>query len=261
MAEHAVDEVVLTSAETLPHSEMVKIMVLCEHHYATFRMVPDLFRTLTSKVDLQSVDGIPMLGMDRWPLESFRNRAIKRLEDLVGALVGLTLSAPILLVAAILIKRSSHGPVLYRQERCGEKGSLFTLYKLRTMRTGAEEESGPVWTVENDPRRTRIGEFLRTWNLDELPQFWNVLTGAMSLVGPRPERPHFVEQFKEEINQYMYRHTGKPGMSGWAQVNGLRGNTSIQDRIQYDLFYLENWSLALDFKILLMTFYRTENAY
>jgi lipopolysaccharide/colanic/teichoic acid biosynthesis glycosyltransferase len=160
-----------------------------------------------------------------------------------------------------LIRRESPGPVFFRQIRCGESGRRFTIYKLRTMRVDAEEETGPVWTSENDPRRTRIGAFLRRHNLDELPQFWNVLKGEMSLVGPRPERPHFVEQFKEDISRYMWRHVSKPGMTGWAQVNGLRGNTSIRERIKYDLYYLENWSLAFDFKILLRTFFSRRNAY
>ncbi len=153
------------------------------------------------------------------------------------------------------------GPVFYRQERCGEHSKKFILFKLRTMPVDAEAESGPVMTAEDDPRRTRSGAFLRRWNLDELPQLWNVLIGDMALVGPRPERPHFVEQFKEEIGRYMSRHVSKPGITGWAQVNGLRGNTSIEERIKYDLYYLENWSLAFDFKILLQTILSRENAY
>jgi lipopolysaccharide/colanic/teichoic acid biosynthesis glycosyltransferase len=151
--------------------------------------------------------------------------------------------------------------VFFHQERCGEGGKAFRIVKLRTMRTDAEEATGPVWARPDDPRRTRIGAWLRAHNLDELPQFWNVLKGEMSLVGPRPERPHFVEQFKDDISRYMWRHASKPGITGWAQVNGLRGNTSIRDRIQYDLYYLENWSLALDFKIIVKTFFARQNAY
>jgi len=145
--------------------------------------------------------------------------------------------------------------------RCGEGGREFTIYKLRTMTEDAEDDTGPIWALPDDPRRTQIGAFLRRHNLDELPQFWNVLKGDMSLVGPRPERPHFVEQFKEDISRYMWRHASKPGMTGWAQVNGLRGNTSISERIKYDLYYLENWSLAFDFKIIVRTFFSRENAY
>ena len=233
----------------------------CERRLADFHMVPDMFSLLTSRVDVQTLDGIPLLGVSRWPLDFFWNRAVKRLADLAGSLVGLLLFAPVMALAALAIRLTSPGPVFYMQERCGEKGQVFRIWKLRTMKVDAESESGPVWTVENDPRRTRVGGFLRRWNIDELPQFWNVLAGDMSLVGPRPERPHFVEQFKEDIQRYMQRHAHKPGMTGWAQVNGLRGNTSIHDRIKYDLFYLENWSLALDFKIILRTLVSTRNAY
>jgi exopolysaccharide biosynthesis polyprenyl glycosylphosphotransferase len=216
---------------------------------------------MTSSMDVQSLNDIPLLGISAWPLDSLWNRLLKRAEDVVGASVGLLLSLPVIAVAAVLIKRSSPGPVFYRQERCGEGGRAFTLLKLRTMPEDAEAQTGPVWTVENDSRRTRVGECLRTYNLDELPQFWNVFKGDMTLVGPRPERPYFVEQFKEEIGNYMSRHVSKPGMTGWAQVNGLRGNTDLKERVKYDLYYLENWSLAFDFKILLKTIFARKNAY
>ena len=160
-----------------------------------------------------------------------------------------------------MIRRTSPGPAFYTQERCGENGRPFTIYKLRSMRADAEAETGPVWATEDDPRRTAFGSFVRRYNVDELPQLWNVLRGDMSLVGPRPERPHFVEKFKEDISRYMWRHVSKPGMTGWAQINGLRGNTSIEERIKYDLYYLENWSLAFDFKILVRTFFARHNAY
>lgn len=255
-----VDQVALTCGE-LGSTRIMELMALCERNLVAFQLVPDLFRMLTSRVDVQTVGGIPLLGMTRWPLDFFWNRVVKRIEDILGAAVGLLLSAPVIAVAAVCIKRSSPGPVFYRQERCGEDGRTFQLIKLRTMRTDAEAQTGPVWTVENDPRRTPVGAFLRRHNLDELPQFWNVLKGDMSLVGPRPERPHFVDRFKEDVRRYMWRHAAKPGMTGWAQVNGLRGNTDIRDRIAYDLFYLENWSLALDFKILAMTLFARRNAY
>jgi exopolysaccharide biosynthesis polyprenyl glycosylphosphotransferase len=216
---------------------------------------------MTSNMDVQSLDDIPLLGISRWPLDFFWNRVIKRIEDIMGASLGLVFASPVMGLAAILVKLDSPGPVLFRQERCGEHGKVFNLYKLRTMKMNAEAGTGPIFAVENDPRRTRIGTWLRKWNLDELPQLWNVLEGHMSLVGPRPERPSFVEQFKEEIDRYMWRHVSKPGLTGWAQVNGLRGNTSIEERIKYDLYYLENWSLTFDFKILLKTFFARENAY
>ena len=255
------DEVLLANPSRLNHQQLGDIVVECERRLADFHMVPDMFSLLTSRVDVQTLDGIPLLGVSRWPLDFFWNRAVKRLSDLAGSLIGLLLFAPVMALAALAIRLTSPGPVFYMQERCGEKGQVFRIWKLRTMKVDAESESGPVWTVENDPRRTRVGGFLRRWNIDELPQFWNVLTGDMSLVGPRPERPHFVDQFKEDIQRYMQRHAHKPGMTGWAQVNGLRGNTSIHDRIKYDLFYLENWSLALDFKIILRTLVSTRNAY
>ena len=260
MAEHDIHEVILTDS-TLPHDRIVQILLFCERSLVSFKMVPDLFRILTTSMDVQSLNDIPLLGVSPWPLDRFWNRMLKRIEDIAGALIGLVLSAPVIAVAAFFIRRSSPGPVFYRQQRCGEGGRCFTLVKLRTMPADAESCSGPVWTVENDARRTPVGRFLREHNLDELPQFWNVLKGEMSLVGPRPERPHFVEQFKEEIGNYMSRHVSKPGMTGWAQVNGLRGNTDLRERVKYDLYYLENWSLALDFKILAKTLVRSRNAY
>ncbi len=256
-----VDEVILANPSTLTHENMVELILRCERALVNFQMVPDMFGLLTSKVDLENVDDIPLLGMTRWPLDYFWNRMAKRAEDIAGATVGLLISAPIITAAAILIKRSSPGPVFYRQERCGERGRVFDLFKLRTMTADAEAETGPVWAKEDDPRRTKVGAFLRRHNLDELPQFWNVLKGDMSLVGPRPERPHFVEQFKEDISRYMWRHVYKPGMTGWAQISGLRGNTDIRERIKYDLYYLENWSLSFDFKIMAKTFFSRENAY
>jgi exopolysaccharide biosynthesis polyprenyl glycosylphosphotransferase len=260
LAENEVDQVILTNSE-LGHHRIVALILLCERNLVTFNMVPDLFRIMTTSMDVQSLDDIPLLGISKWPLDFFWNRILKRTEDIAGSLVGLILSSPVIAVAACLIKATSPGPVFYRQERCGEKGEVFNFYKLRTMNVDAEAETGPVFTAESDPRTTKVGSFLRRHNLDELPQLWNVLRGDMSLVGPRPERPHFVAKFKEDIGRYMWRHVSKPGLTGWAQVHGLRGNTSIEERIKYDLYYLENWSLALDFKILLRTVTARENAY
>ncbi len=260
VAAENIDEIILADT-TISHRRLTEILFHCERNLIPFRMVPDLYGVLTSRVRVNHIADIPLIGMAAWPLDAFWNRVLKRLEDIVGALVGLLLSAPLLLLAAPFIKRSSPGPVFYRQTRCGVAGQPFTIYKLRTMPVDAENVTGPVWATPDDPRRTRIGEFLRRWNLDELPQFWNVLTGDMSLVGPRPERPHFVEQFKDDIGHYMTRHVSRPGMTGWAQVNGLRGDTSIEDRVQHDLYYLENWSLAFDLKILIQTFFNRQNAY
>ncbi|MDD4735794.1 MAG: sugar transferase, partial [Kiritimatiellae bacterium] len=259
-AQRSIDMVLLADS-SIHRDQLVQIMLECERRLIGFYLVPDIFRVMTSGVLVQTIDGIPLIGASRWPLDYFWNRLRKRAEDLAGALLGLLLSAPVILLAAWLIRRESPGPVFYRQTRCGERGKPFTLYKLRTMYADAEKDTGPVWTAPDDRRRTKAGAFLRRYNLDELPQFWNVFTGSMSLVGPRPERPHFVEQFKEDISRYMWRHRSKPGMTGWAQVNGLRGQTSLKDRIKYDLYYLENWSFSLDFKILLRTFFTRENAY
>jgi exopolysaccharide biosynthesis polyprenyl glycosylphosphotransferase len=256
----AADQLIV-AAPGLGTDQILEILLLCERNLVTFNMVPDLFRLMTITMDVQTLDDIPMLGLGRWPLDSFWNRVLKRAEDIVGALVGLLLAAPIIVVAALLIKRSSPGPVFYRQTRCGEKGRAFTLYKLRTMVADAEQTTGPVFASRDDARTTGVGAFLRRHNLDELPQFWNVLRGEMSLVGPRPERPHFVEQFKNDVARYMWRHVSKPGMTGWAQVNGLRGDTSIPERIRYDLYYLEKWSLSFDFKILVKSLPARENAY
>lgn len=258
--EKQVSQVILADP-SLCHEKVLELVLACERNLVDFKIVADIFRILTTNVALEVVGDVPILGIGRWPLDIFWNRILKRIEDIAGSLIGLILASPVILLAAAFVKRGSPGPVFYRQERCGEKGKTFTLYKLRTMADDAERESGPVWAAEVDPRRTRVGSFLRRHNLDELPQLWNVLRGDMSLVGPRPERPHFVEQFKETIGRYMSRHLFKPGLTGWAQVNGLRGNTSIEERINYDLYYLENWSLALDFKILLKTLSARENAY
>ena len=260
VADEQIDEIILADT-TISHKRLTEILFHCERNLIPFRMVPDLYGVLTARVRVNHVSDIPLIGMADWPLDAFWNRVLKRLEDLAGALLGILVSIPVLLVAAPLVKRSSPGPVFYRQVRCGIGGRSFTIYKLRTMPVDAESSTGPVWTTPDDPRRTRVGQFLRKWNLDELPQFWNVLKGDMSLVGPRPERPHFVEQFKDDVGRYMTRHVSRPGMTGWAQVNGLRGNTSIEDRVQHDLYYLENWSLSFDLKILIQTFFNRQNAY
>lgn len=260
VAGEQIDEIILADM-TISHNRLTQILFHCERNLIPFRMVPDLYGVLTSRVRVNHISDIPLLGIAAWPLDAFWNRALKRIEDVAGALIGLLVSAPVLLLAAPLVKRSSPGPIFYRQIRCGIAGKTFTIFKLRTMPVDAESETGPVWATPDDPRRTRVGEFLRKWNLDELPQFWNVLKGDMSLVGPRPERPHFVEQFKDGVGHYMSRHVSRPGMTGWAQVNGLRGDTSIEDRVQHDLYYLENWSLSFDLKILIQTFFNRQNAY
>ncbi len=240
---------------------LYSIALECERRMLRFNVVPDLFRMLTSSVEVETIDDIPLLGLRRHPLDHLGNRIAKRIEDLVLGTVLLVASAPVVAVLALLVKRGSPGPAFFRQTRCGYAGKPFTIFKLRSMRQDAEAASGAVFAEENDPRRTRIGAFMRAHNLDELPQFWNVVKGDMSLVGPRPERPEFVENFSSHIEHYMRRHAYRPGITGWAQVHGLRGNTSIPERLHADLWYLENWSLALDFKILLRTLFAVRNAY
>ena len=259
VAERRIDQVILTG-HALSHEQTVALILFCEQRLIRFNMVPDLFRMLTSRMEFNLITGIPLLGISRWPLDQVWNRILKRAFDMAGALCGLVLAAPVMLVAALLIVRESPGPVFYVQERCGRRGRAFRLFKLRTMRPDAENARQPGWTVADDPRRTRVGAWLRRYNIDELPQFWNVLRGDMSLVGPRPERPYFVEQFTPGIAHYMWRHVSKPGLTGWAQVNGLRGDTSIAERVKYDLYYLEHWSLAFDIKILIRTLLAFKNA-
>lgn len=252
---------VIVADPEIPRTRLSEIALECERRLIRFNIVPDMFLTMTCSVEVETVDDIPLLGLRRSPLDKFGNRVAKRIEDIVGGAVGLLFSAPLIFVMAILIKRESPGPVFYKQERCGYGGKTFRMYKLRSMKPDAEAETGAVFADENDPRRTKIGAWMRSHNVDELPQFWNVLKGDMSLVGPRPERPNFVEQFSSEINHYMRRHVCLPGITGWAQVHGLRGNTSIEERLRHDLWYLENWSIALDLKILLRTISAVRNAY
>lgn len=255
-----IDEVILAVPD-LEQKRIVEIILACEKEMVRFRMIPDIFEILTSQVEVENFYGVTLLGLKQFPLEKAINRFWKRGMDVFGASVGLVLSLPLLLILAVWIKRDSPGPVFYSQERVGEDGRKFTMVKFRTMVENAEDETGPVWAREQDARRTWLGKILRRYNLDELPQLWNVLKGEMSLVGPRPERPHFVSEFKDRVPRYMSRHKIKSGMTGWAQVNGFRGNTSILERVKYDLYYLENWSVLFDIKIICKTFLSRKNAY
>jgi exopolysaccharide biosynthesis polyprenyl glycosylphosphotransferase len=260
LKEHEVDEVILGTLQ-VPHTQISDWILACEQQLVQFRLIPDLFEILATRVQLEFISGVPLLGIGDFPLDRPFNRVLKRLLDLVGSIIGLLLSLPLMILGAVLIRLESPGPIFYVQERCGRDGRPFQMYKLRTMKADAEKNTGPVWTSENDPRRTRVGSFMRKFNIDETPQFWNVLKGEMSLVGPRPERPFFVEQFKEEIRHYMPRHSAKPGMTGWAQVNGLRGNTPLEDRVRYDLYYFENWTMWFDIRIMIATIFSFKNAY
>jgi exopolysaccharide biosynthesis polyprenyl glycosylphosphotransferase len=218
-------------------------------------VVPDLLQFIALRARLENLDGVPIISLNDVPLRGF-NSVLKRGIDVVISSCALAgLSVPFAIIAA-LIKQTSKGPVFYKQERMGLDGKAFQVYKFRSMYPGAEDETGPIWARDDDPRCTPVGQWLRRMDLDELPQLWNVLRGDMSIVGPRPERPYFVEQFKHRIPQYMLRHKVKAGITGWAQVNGWRGNTSLEKRIEYDLYYIENWSVALDIKIMCLTVLR-----
>ena len=234
------------------HVNMLKLIELSNRECVDIKVIPDFLQFVTLRARLEELDGIPLINVNDVPLRGF-NSAIKRVIDIGCSSTALAfLLGPMAIIAAA-IRFSSDGPILYRQERMGLDGQPFELLKFRSMHQDAERDSGPVWASENDPRRTAVGKFLRRFSLDELPQLWNVLVGDMSLVGPRPERPFFVDQFKDRVPQYMLRHKVKAGITGWAQVNGWRGNTSIEKRIEYDLYYIENWSVTLDFKIMWLT--------
>jgi exopolysaccharide biosynthesis polyprenyl glycosylphosphotransferase len=240
--------------------EIVALAQLCVKEHVQFKVIPSFFQIFASGLHLENMSGVPVMGISQLPLDYRHNRVLKRAVDIVGALVGLALSIPLIIVFGMLIHRESPGPIFYSQVRLGRRGNPFLIHKLRSMRLDAEA-GGLGWTVEGDVRRLKIGEFMRRFNIDEVPQFWNVLKGEMSLVGPRPERPELIENFKEEITHYNARHFAKPGITGYAQVNGMRGNTSLTERIRYDLYYLENWTVFLDFYIMLKTFFVRSNAY
>ncbi len=250
----------------LPHSEYPRLTSVLNEigdDPVAIHFVPDVFGLASLRGGVEEFESIPFVHLRESPLYGW-NRVAKRVLDLIVGGGALVLAAPVMLAIATALKLVSRGPVLYRQERMGLDGQRFRMLKFRTMRVDAERETGPVWARPDDSRRTRLGAFLRRWSLDELPQLWNVLRGEMSLVGPRPERPSFVEEFRRRVPGYMLRHKVKAGITGWAQINGWRGQTSIEKRIEYDLYYIERWSLGLDLKILLLTFwsgFRNRNAY
>jgi Undecaprenyl-phosphate glucose phosphotransferase len=242
----------------LPLEEHVKMLGVVEatnREGVDVHVVPDLLQFIALRARLENLDGVPIISLNDVPLRGF-NSLLKRMIDVAISSIALfALSLPFAIIA-LLIRRSSAGRVFYAQERMGLDGKAFHVLKFRSMYEGAEDDTGPIWARDNDPRCTRIGRWLRRFDLDELPQLWNVLRGDMSIVGPRPERPYFVEQFKQRFPQYMLRHKVKAGITGWAQVNGWRGNTSLEKRIEYDLYYIENWSVALDLKIMWLTLLR-----
>lgn len=241
-----------------------QIVSQCEKSGVHTKFIPDYNNIIPTKPYTEDILGLPVINIRYVPLSNTFNAVIKRLMDIVGSIVAIVLFSPVMLIVSAIIKLTAPGPLIYRQTRVGLHNKSFEMYKFRSMEVQKEEHEKKAWTVKNDPRVTGIGKFIRRTSIDELPQFFNILKGDMSMVGPRPERPFFVEKFREEIPRYMVKHQVRPGLTGWAQVNGLRGNTSIRKRIEHDLYYIENWTIGLDIKILFLTVFKgfvNKNAY
>jgi exopolysaccharide biosynthesis polyprenyl glycosylphosphotransferase len=258
--EQQIDVVYMTDIST-SRDEAARLANLCEKELIDYKIIPSSFQILLSGLHLESFNGVPVLAVSRLPLHSIINQCIKRTIDIIGALFGILFGAPLIAIFGYLVHRESPGPIFYKQVRAGRNGKHFTIYKIRSMRLDAEADGQAGWSTKEDPRRLAIGSTIRKWNIDEIPQFWNVLTGEMSLVGPRPERPELIHNFREVIPHYNARHNIKPGITGWAQINGLRGNTDLTERIKCDLFYIENWNILLDIQIMILTFIKRDNAY
>lgn len=239
---------------------LLEVSEICGREFVDFKLVPSCFQVLVSNLQLESVNGMPVLGVGRLPLHHACNTLVKRAFDIAGALVGLAVFGPIIAFFMALVRSESKGSVIYKQVRLGQDGRPFEILKIRSMKLDAEAQGAPGWTVKDDPRCLRVGAFMRKWNIDELPQFWNVLRGDMSLVGPRPERPELIHDFKEDIPHYNLRHNIKPGLTGWAQINGLRGDTCLKTRVKFDLHYMENWNFAWDIRIMALTFFKRSGA-
>lgn len=235
-----------------------KIIADCEKTGTKTSVIPFYAAYLPSNPQVDNIDGLPMINLRRIPMDNIGNAFLKRAMDIVGALVLILMTSPLMIFAAVGVKLSSPGPIIFKQERVGRGKKLFQMYKFRSMRINTKEQTG--WSTIADPRKTLFGAFIRKFSIDELPQFFNVLKGDMSLVGPRPEVPYYVEQFREEIPRYMVKHQVRPGITGWAQVKGFRGDTSIEARIEHDLYYIENWNILFDLKILLITIFRIINS-
>lgn len=263
LADNELDEIGITLALE-DYDRLEAIVNTCEKSGVHTKFIPDYNSVIPSRPYLEDWGGLAVVNIRRVPLANTTNMLMKRIVDIFGAVVAIILFSPVMLIAAVGVKLTSKGPLIFRQERVGLHNKPFKMYKFRSMEVQEEADEKKGWTKKNDPRVTKIGRILRKTSIDELPQFFNVLKGDMSLIGPRPERPLFVEKFKEEIPRYMIKHQVRPGITGWAQVNGYRGDTSIRKRIEYDLYYIENWSMTFDFKILFLTFFKgfiNRNAY
>lgn len=263
LPENKLDEIAITLS-LQDYGRLEEIVDLCEKSGVHTKFIPDYNSLIPSRPYTEDLMGLPVINIRYVPLTNTLNWVAKRIVDVVGSAVGLVLVSPIMLLTAIAVKVSSPGPVIFKQERIGLHNKPFQMYKFRTMEIQKEAAEKKAWTVKDDPRVTKVGKFLRRTSLDEFPQLYNILRGDMSLVGPRPERPLFVEKFKEEIPRYMIKHQVRPGLTGWAQINGYRGDTSIRKRIDYDIFYIESWTMGLDIKILFLTIFKgfiNKNAY
>ena len=263
LPENRLDEIAITLGLE-EYYKLEKIVAECEKSGVHTKFIPDYGNIIPTRPYTEDLLGLPVINIRYVPLSNTFNALIKRLTDIVGSIICIIIFSPVMLVSAILVKATSSGPLIFKQERVGLHNKPFPMYKFRTMYVQTEEEERKGWTQKNDPRVTSVGKFLRKTSLDEFPQLFNVLKGDMSLVGPRPERPQYVEKFREEIPRYMIKHQVRPGMTGWAQVNGYRGDTSIRKRIEHDLYYIENWTLGLDMKILFLTVFKgfiNKNAY
>ncbi len=263
LSHNEMDEIAITLS-IREYGGLERIVAACEKSGVHTKFIPDYNNIIPTRPYTEDLQGLPVINIRHVPLNDPLNTAIKRAVDIFGALVALILFSPIMLLTAVLIKLTSPGPVIFSQERVGLHNRPFKMYKFRSMEVQTPDKEKSQWTTKHDPRVTPIGRIIRRTSIDEMPQLFNVLMGSMSLVGPRPERPLFVERFKEEIPRYMIKHQVRPGMTGWAQVNGYRGDTSIAKRIEHDLYYIENWTLGLDFKILFLTFFKgfiNKNAY
>ena len=263
LPENRLDEIAITLGLS-EYYRLEEIVALCEKSGVHTKFIPDYNKIIPTKPYTEDILGLPVINIRYVPLNNTFNALIKRAMDVVGSIVGIIVTSPLMILMCLIIKLTSPGPLIYKQERVGLHNQTFWMYKFRSMEVQPEAEEKKAWTVKNDPRVTPIGKFMRHTSIDELPQLFNILKGNMSLVGPRPERPFFVEKFREEIPRYMVKHQVRPGLTGWAQVNGYRGDTSIRKRIECDLYYIENWSIGLDIKIIFLTFFKgfiNKNAY
>lgn len=263
LPQNRLDEIAITLGLN-EYYRLEEIVALCEKSGVHTKFIPDYNNIIPTKPYTEDILGLPVINIRHVPLTNTFNAAVKRAMDIIGSVCGIIVASPVMLVACLFIKLTSPGPLIYKQERVGLHNKNFWMYKFRSMEVQPESAEKKAWTTKNDPRVTGVGKFMRRTSIDELPQLFNILKGDMSLVGPRPERPFFVEKFREEIPRYMVKHQVRPGLTGWAQVNGYRGDTSIRKRIEYDLYYIENWTVGFDIKIMFLTIFKgfvNKNAY